>query len=575
MLNNLGKVWKILTKKNKVNFLFLIILFTIVSFLEVLGIGLVIPFITTIFSPESLLQIEFFKDYEDIIVGDKTNILAFFCLAFLSIFLIKNIIYIWSLNKVFSFNQNLLADLSKKILKKYFLQDYTFFSKKSQGKLSTVLGTEVHNFCSVFMDACLIIVSELIILIALVLLIILSGTIEAFYVLLPCAIIIGLIIHYLDRKIKAKGKERVHLSQETSTLAQRIYLSIRDIYFSNNADLIIDNYYLLIRSQSRINIFLQTLGLFPKALLEIFGIAILLLSVLYLNYIGNAGNDIITTIGFYFVIAYRLIPSCNKILVQLQRIKYTNNSIDNLWAILDLSNSRILSISTDKKINFSKSLKFEKYSFSYDEDFKILNDIDLEIKKGERIGIYGESGSGKSTFLNLLTMLIKPSSGKFYIDDQIIDTQEKIRLYQNKITFISQDTFLFEDSIKNNIILNNNDNFDEKKFNYALQFSQLKDIINKFEKGTDYKVGSHSRKISSGQRQRIVLARAIYNAKDILVLDEATNALDEENETKIFENLHKLDKELTIIIVSHNIKNLKKCDKILEVKNKVLNIKNN
>jgi len=572
MLKNLGKVWKILTKKNKLNFSFLIIFFTIVSFLEVLGISLVIPFITSIFNPETLLQIEFFKDYEEFIIGDKTNVLAFFCLAFISVYVIKNIIYIWSLKKVFSFNQNLHADLSKKILKKYFLQDYTFFANKSHGKLNAVLIGETQNFCTVFMDALLIIISELIIIIALALLIFLSGTLEAFYVLLPCVIIIGLIVHFLDRKIKAKGIERMHLSQQTHTLATRIYLSIRDIYFSNNAGLIIDNYYSLVRSQAKINVFLQTLSLFPKAILEIFGLAVLLLFVIYLNSTGKAGTDIITTIGFYFVIAYRLIPSFNKILIQLQRIKYSNNSVDNVLEILELSNSRMLSTSEDKRLNFSKSLRLEKYCFSYHKGIEILNDIDLEIKKGEKIGIYGKSGSGKSTLLNLLTMLIKPTNGKFYIDDQIINTQEKIRLFQNKITFISQDTFLFEDSIKNNITLNNNEIFDEKKFDYALEFSQLKDIINQFDKGIDYKVGSHSKRISSGQRQRIVLARAIYNAKDILVLDEATNALDEENETKIFENLHKLDTRLTIIIISHNIKNLKKCDKVYEVKNNLVSI---
>ena len=117
------------------------------------------------------------------------------------------------------------------------------------------------------MDALLIIISELIIIIALALLIFLSGTLEAFYVLLPCIIIIGLIVHFLDRKIKAKGIERTHLSQQTHTLATRIYLSIRDIYFSNNAGLIIDNYYSLVRSQAKINVFLQTLSLFPKAIL--------------------------------------------------------------------------------------------------------------------------------------------------------------------------------------------------------------------------------------------------------------------------------------------------------------------
>ena len=170
--------------------------------------------------------------------------------------------------------------------------------------------------------------------------------------------------------------------------------------------------------------------------------------------------------------------------------------------------------------------------------------------------------------------MLNPKEGSIYLDDKIIESETDVRKFQNMITFISQDTFLFEDTIKNNIIFDIDKKVDEKKLEHVLNFSKVDNFINEFSEGVDYMVGSHSRRISSGQRQRIGIARAIYNLKEILILDEATNALDEKIEKEIFENIYKLRKSKTVIIVSHNINNFKHCDKIYEIINGKVEIKN-
>ena len=164
-------------------------------------------------------------------------------------------------------------------------------------------------------------------------------------------------------------------------------------------------------------------------------------------------------------------------------------------------------------------------------------------------------------------MLIEPTEGKFYLDDKVIVSKNEIRSFQNMISFISQDTFLIEDTIKNNILFYSNEKLDEERLKFSIDFSNLNSIIKEFENGLDYEVGSHSRRISSGQRQRIAIARAIYNLKEILIFDEATNALDEKNENLIYKNILNLRGKKTVIIVSHNLKNLEHCDSIYEIKN--------
>ena len=174
------------------------------------------------------------------------------------------------------------------------------------------------------------------------------------------------------------------------------------------------------------------------------------------------------------------------------------------------------------------------------------------------------------TFINLLTSLIKPNSGDILIDKQIVKSSNDFRKYKNLFSITSQDTFLIEGTIKDNILFGTNSEFSLEKMNKAIKFANLENIIDKLPDGIDSNIGSTFKQLSSGQKQRISIARSIYSERDILIFDEATNALDEDNERIIFKNLKELKQRKTIIIISHNKENLKICDKIFEFKNKTL-----
>ena len=558
--------WSILSKKNQKKFFFIIFLFLLLSLLEIIGIASIIPFITAIFSPEKLSNLPILNNFVDLIEKNQNIILPIFCIIFFSIFLLKNVFSIIIYRYIFSYNSEIRAEVSTRILKKFFNQDYLYFINNSQGKLSATMSSETSVFSTQFLDALMILLSECMLLISIFILIIFTGHSIIFLVIIPIILTTFLILSFLKKKIKIWGKLRVELAEKMVTVSQRIFIGVRDIYFLKNIDQLINNFYLLNKNQSLLDAKTRTISIIPRALLELMGLTVLLITLIYLYDSGISNNEIISKITFYFVIAYRALPSFSRILVQKQRIRYSENSVKIISKTLSLEDKRILKTINYENYKFKKSLKLQNIDFTYDNKKNFFTDENFVLECGKVTGIYGQSGSGKSTLLNLITFLFKPNKGKIYIDDnEVLNDMDK-RKFQNIITFLSQDTFLIEDTIKNNITLSSDHNIDNKKLEKAIQLACADKFIKDLPGQLDYMVGTHGRKISSGQKQRIVIARAFYDAREILVLDEATNAIDESTEKEIYQNIINEKGSKTIVIVSHNKSNLSFCDNKYEIK---------
>jgi len=558
--------WSILSKKNQKKFFFIIFLFVLLSLLEIIGIASIIPFITAIFSPEKLSNLPILNNFVDLIEKNQNIILPIFCIIFFSIFLLKNVFSIIIYRYIFSYNSEIRAEVSTRILKKFFNQDYLYFINNSQGKLSATMSSETSVFSTEFLDALMILLSECMLLIAIFILIIFTGHSIIFLAIIPIILTTFLILSFLKKRIKIWGKLRAELAEKMVTISQRIFIGVRDIYFLKNIDQLINNFYLLNKNQSLLDAKTRTISIIPRALPELMGLTVLLITLIYLYDSGISNNEIISKITFYFVIVYRALPSFGRILVQKQRLRYSENSVKIIRETLSLEDKRILKTINYENYNFKKSLKLQNIDFTYDNKKNFFTGENFVLERGKVTGIYGQSGSGKSTLLNLITFLFKPDKGKIYIDDnEVLNDMDK-RKFQNIITFLSQDTFLIEDTIKNNITLSSDQNIDNKKLEKAIQLACADKFIKDLPGQLDYMVGTHGRKISSGQKQRIVIARAFYDAREILVLDEATNAIDESTEKEIYQNIIDEKGSKTIVIVSHNKSNLSFCDNKYEIK---------
>ena len=284
-------------------------------------------------------------------------------------------------------------------------------------------------------------------------------------------------------------------------------------------------------------------------------------------------TSMLPTLGVFLAAAYRLIPSFVRITESIQKFQFHIQSAEKLSR--DMKKFESIQFSSKDQaaeIRFNNSVDFKNVSFSYYKNTKkesnfVLRGVNFKINKGSKIGIFGVSGSGKSTFLDLFMGLISPQSGEILIDGKKIKNIKSS--WQKIIGCVPQDVFILDDTIKRNVAFGLKDPaIDVEKVKKAIELANLDEFLKNSKFGLETLLGEAGSRLSGGQRQRIGIARALYNEPDILILDEATNALDVQTEKKIVNEIFLKKEDKTIIFVSHNRDNLIFCDLIYEVKEK-------
>ncbi len=320
----------------------------------------------------------------------------------------------------------------------------------------------------------------------------------------------------------------------------------------------------------------QYLSSVPRFLIEIL-IFSLLLGLIYILKNNNSLNYYLPLIGIYLVAGYKLLPALQAIATSYGSIKGNQTSLQNIKnEIITILKHENTPEHANVKITNFDSIEFNNINFSHKNNL-IFKDINFKIKKNETIGIIGETGSGKSTFIDLLCGLLVPDSGKLKLNNNEILENEITKL-QRLISIVPQKINLLDDTIKNNILFAQKYK-DEKNVNERINNLKnlcLLDYVDKKDEGWDTVVGENGAKLSGGQIQRLGIARALFKDPQILILDEATSGLDGETEDELLNNLKNIKPKLTIIIISHNKKILKICDKVFNIfDQKIKEISNN
>ncbi len=310
----------------------------------------------------------------------------------------------------------------------------------------------------------------------------------------------------------------------------------------------------------------QYLSSVPRFLIEILIFTLLVVLIYFLKN-NNSLNYYLPLIGIYLVAGYKLLPALQAIASSYASIKGNQTSLQNIKGeiITILNQEEIIKDYSNNKFKEFNTIKFENLNFSHKNNL-IFNNINIEIKKNEIIGVIGETGVGKSTFIDIFCGLLYPNAGKVKLNDNEV-LKDEISKFQKLISIVPQKINLLDDSIKNNILyaqkFSKEKNIDEKI--NTLQSICLLDYVNKKDNGWDTVVGENGSKLSGGQIQRLGFARALFKEPQILILDEATSGLDEETEEKLLNNLINIQPKLTIIIITHNKKILKICSKVFQI----------
>ncbi len=365
--------------------------------------------------------------------------------------------------------------------------------------------------------------------------------------------------------VMAKGYDKV-----LKTL-QEAYNGKRDIILDNSQRLYVNSYKeydLKLRKAGIVNNFLRNS---PRIVIE--GVGYLLLSIAILISITKniPATVILGSLSTVAIASQRLLPAFQNIYSTISSIKSYEEDIKIINKFASIKNKVL---NQNKNINYhpNKLIHISNLSFSYsNKGPNIIEDLNLKIDIGDKIGIVGKSGSGKSTLLDIILGLLEPDKGKIIFDNSLEIKNLCYDNWRSKIGHVPQNIYLFNKSIEENIsISEKGSKINKENLQYAIKASQLEKWIKELKYGSLTKVTENGSKFSGGQRQRVGIARALYRRPKILVLDEATSSLDKFNESQIINEINKSQDNITLIIVSHNIDSLNICDEIYEMKNKSL-----
>ena len=535
--------------------------------LESFGLGLLLPIVNFIIDPEKLNEYPSLIDLTEKI-GIKNNIqlisLAMSLYSALYIFKVIFLLFLYKKQADFSFG--ISSRITNKLYSKYINDSYINNLNRNSASMFRNTTAEVTNLSSVFQYG-LMLSTEIAISISIILTLFyvdFFGAISIFIFFL----IMGSIL-YLSLKgyIYNLGLKKLEFDEERTKLMVQGYNAYKEINIFNKHNFFIHNFKKFSNKyfQKLRNLFV--VQQIPRLYLEL--ISVIGLSIFIISSIGR-GVEIENTIAVLSVFAlgaFRLIPSVNRILTNIQAVRYALPSIELLYNEFTKLNKNQNELKHNNSLSFKNSIELNKISYKYPETEKfILKDLYLKIIEGSTIGIIGESGSGKSTLIDILTGLIKPNMGSFSIDSKKLDNTSG---YLNlKVGYVPQTIFLLDDSLKNNIAFGIEESkINVERINEVLKDSQITNFVNSLEDGIETNVGERGMKLSGGQRQRIGIARALYFNPELLVLDEGTSSLDSKTEYDIMESINYLKGKKTIILVAHRYSTLKECDVIYKLEN--------
>lgn len=551
------------TQKYKAIWMFGLILVS--SFLDVFGLAVLVPVMMVAAEPGAVQKSKYFFPVYQLLgfQSEKTFLLFLMGVIFL-FFLFKNLFTTW----VNYLQTRFTADIGLKIiasqLSKYLNLSFWKFSDTGSAALINAALQVPGVYVSGILRPLFIFFSE----VAVIAVIVVSIVVYEPRLLAILAAVLVPTTWLMYRLLRTRTQEIGHrvnaLRPVSFSIMSDLFIGFIELKLANKQQDFRRN---LLNNQEE----LQKLdaegylySLLPIKMIEMVAILGVLTIFIYALFFSEDATDLIALVGLFAAAAYRLMPSVNRMLQSLFQLKQAQYTIE----IINSENDAEYLMPQHPEqlpLVFNHSLSFDAISYSFPgATQRTLKGIQLDIKKGEKIGFIGSSGSGKTTLMNILLRFYIEQEGRILVDGKPLTPQHLLAWYKI-IGYVKQDTFLMEASIQDNITLGDAE-VDELRLQYAIEQASLTDFVKNLPAGVNTHIGERGSKLSGGQRQRIGIARALYKRTEVLVLDEATSALDNETEREVNEAINKLSHtDITILIIAHRITTLRECDRIYEL----------
>lgn len=562
------KIKKLLTKPQKKELIILTILIIIGMLLEMLSLGVMIPALSLMLEPDFANKHSFLTPFLDFLGNPKQNVLVLIGMSILVvIYFIKATFILYLSWKQSKFSANLSAELSQKLFFGYLRMPYKFHLQRNSAQLIRNIQGEVAVFSSLSQSV-IFLSTEFSIILGVSFLLIFIEPVGAIAITSFLAIFAFIFHGITKKKLLFWGESRQFYAGLMGQYLMQGLGGVKIVKLLGCEYFFLEKYSDNNKKTAKLYTKYATLSQAPRLYLELLAVIGLTGLISVMIYQSKPLATLVTTIGVFVAAAFRLIPSVNRIMTSFQNITYSRPAVDILFKEFDLINNCETSNASliSNQFEFNNTIEINNVNFSYPMSTKeTLANINMIIPKGAVVGFIGQTGSGKSTLVDLILGLLEPSNGLILVDG--IEISKNMRSWQSLLGYVPQSIYLTDDTIKKNIAFGIPDkDINDSALQNAIELSQLQEFVNSLDEGIETLVGERGVRLSGGQRQRIGIARALYYNPDVIVLDEATSSLDMITEQEVMKSLKRLHGIKTLIIVAHRLSTIEDCHIIYSLK---------
>ena len=565
-MNLVSRISGFLDKKQKRNFYLLFVFVFVSAFFEMIGVASIMPFIAVASNVDVIQENYLLRTIYDYFNFTSTiGFLIFMGSAVL--FLLTFSMALKSVSVYLQLRISLLTefDLSKRLMARYLDKPYEWFVTQN----TTDLGKNILAEVSVIISQGLM---PLIFLVAqgcLAFLILMLLLIVDYQVALMTGVVLFstylLVFQIMKKSLKKLSERRFDANESRYKKINEAFGAIKLMKLGNTEATFINSFESPAKTYAISNTNAQAISQIPRFIIEAIAFGGLITVIIFNLTVYGSISGALPIIALYALSGYKLIPALQQIYWGASQLKFVEKSVEKLYLDLKIKEPRRDFEAEHKEILFNNYVELKSVYFRYPETENLaLDGIDLKINRGDRVALVGKSGSGKTTAVDVLLGLLKPSMGNLTVDGHEINEDNR-KIWQSLISYVPQEVFLKDSTIAENIAYNieNSNEIDGIALRYASKIANLHDFITQeLDDGYDTNVGERGMRLSGGQRQRIGLARALYQKPRFLVLDEGTNALDSQTEYEVIQAIGNLPDDITVLMVTHRATSIKDYDKI-------------
>ena len=563
------KLFLLMERRRRYQFLILLTLMILTSMFEVISIGAVIPFLGVLIEPSNIFELPAAQSFIQFLGVDRPTQIIFPISALFAIAVVMSgamrVILLWASVK-FSFI--LGVDLSVGIFTQVINQPYIAHTKQNSSEILSAISIKIAQVINGVVLSVLNMIGSFIICIAIITILLVINPGASLIAILFFSLLYLFFYLYVKQKLKVNSLNITRESSSVIKILQEALGGIRDIIIDGNQQFYRSIFWradLVFRKSLGNNLFITNS---PRYFMETFGVLLIVLLAYMLSTQGEKSfADGIPVLGALALGAQRLLPVMQIFYNSWGNIKGTHFVLEEVLGFLNINDNKMMNV-INNDCAFEKNIRLKDVSFGYDENsLPAINKINIDIKKGDCIGIIGKTGSGKSTLIDIMMGLLDPTHGTLEVDENVITSSNR-RAWQSRIAHVPQNIYLSDSTIEENIAFGIPvEEIDSSLVRRAAISANIDSVINEWPLKYKTILGERGIRLSGGQRQRIGIARALYKQADVLFLDEATSSVDTTTESSIMKAIDELGNDVTLIIIAHRITTLKNCSRILELTN--------